>query len=116
MDNPISVETTDTRAAHVRAVPTVWYRPAVDVFEGTEGFRLVLDVPGVSKAALEVTVEGRKLTVSGRRAKGNAGWRHAFTLPDVVDTERIHADLADGVLTLDLPRRPELSPRKIEIA
>ena len=112
MNSKPSVNTTP---ATNREAP-VWYRPAVDVFEGPEGFRLVLDVPGVPRAALEVSVEDRKLTVSGRRAKTSTGWRHAFTLPDVVDAERIGADLADGVLTLTLPRRPEASPRKIEIA
>lgn len=115
MNTETAVVNPTVTARPVQEARTVWYRPAVDVMETREGFRLVLDVPGVPKDALEVQVENRRLTVQGRRATGNAGWRHAFTLPDTVDTENVGAELADGVLTLTLSRRPEFGPRRIEV-
>ena len=39
----------------------------------------------------------------------------AFTLPEGVDTEHMHADLKDGVLHLVLPKKPEMQPKKIEV-
>ncbi|MCB9685063.1 MAG: Hsp20 family protein [Alphaproteobacteria bacterium] len=107
---------TPTTTERARDQRVVWYRPAVDVLESDNGFRLVIDVPGVRKDALELQVQNRRLTVSGRRATGSTGWRHAFTVPDTVDTTAITADLQDGVLTLELPRKPELGPRRIQVA
>lgn len=95
---------------------TVWFRPAVDVLETERGFRLVIDVPGVRRDALELEVKGRRLTVQGRRTTGNTGWRHAFAVPEAVDSSAVTADLVDGVLTVELPRKAELGPRRIRLA
>ncbi|MCA9494902.1 MAG: Hsp20 family protein [Myxococcales bacterium] len=112
----VATPETVTPTERAREERVVWYRPAVDVLEAESGFRLVLDVPGVRREALELQVQNRRLTVSGRRTAGNTGWRHAFTVPDTVDTSGITADLQDGVLTLSLPRKAELGPRRIQVA
>jgi len=42
-------------------------------------------------------------------------FKRAFTLPEDVDSEQISADFTNGVLTLVLPKRPEVAPKKVEI-
>jgi len=102
---------------HVEKTPATlnWYRPPVDVYEADDGLVLVLDVPGVKPAALEVNVEGRILTVQGVRAHGRSGWRRSFTLPDGFDTDKIAAKAENGVLRLDVPRAETAKPRKISV-
>jgi len=94
-----------------------------------EGCRLQLDLPGVSKEGVELTVEGRTLTITAQRSdappagsealhRGIRGsdYRRVFTLGREIDAERIAARLADGVLTVDLPKAEALLPRKVAIA
>jgi HSP20 family protein len=82
----------------------------VDILEGPEEIRLVADMPGVKKDELHVEVEHDELHIRARdRERG-------FRLPPGVDATKVNAELKDGVLTLKLPKAPELKPRKIEIA
>ena len=102
-----------------------WY-PAADVFESEADFVVALDLPGVERGALKVDLDEDRLTVSGeRRAEGGEVVRRAerpagrfarsFTLPSVVDRDRITADYKDGVLRLRLPKRVEPQERRVQI-
>ncbi len=102
--------------------------PAADIFEDADGISVVLDMPGVSKDRLHVKADGNGLVV-----EGDAGismpegmeavyadvrathYRRSFGLTSELDAERIEALLKDGVLTLRIPKRAELKPRRIEI-
>ena len=102
--------------------------PAADIFEDADGISVVLDMPGVSKDRLHVKADGNGLVVEGDaeipmpegmeavyadvRA---AHYRRSFGLTSELDAERIEAGLKDGVLTLRIPKRAELKPRRIEI-
>jgi HSP20 family molecular chaperone IbpA len=99
----------------VQAKNVSWYRPPVDVYETKDGLQLFLDIPGVKPDALDVSVEGRVLTVQGVRSFGNAGWRRQFQLPDGLDTDRIGAKCQDGVLKLEIPLTEARRPRRIEV-
>jgi len=103
-------------------------RPAVDVFETAEGITLYADMPGVSKEHLNIQVEGDTLVVEGAlqvRMTENmealyadvrsTRYRCSFVLSRELETTRIEATLKDGVLTLRLPKRAELRPRRIEV-
>ena len=105
----------DQRHAPRRQQTTSWYRPAIDVFEGEDGLELRLDVPGVKPDAIEVTVEGRILSVQGVRSYGSSGWRRQLHLPDGLDTERIAAKAEDGVLRIEIPMTEARKPRRIEV-
>lgn len=87
-----------------------------------------LDLPGVSRDGLEITVEDQSLTIVGRRM-GNPvngtrvhseirqlDYRRVFELAPSIDTTRIGADLRDGVLTLTLPTAEKVKPRRITVS
>src|SRR5947209_13120943 len=90
--------------------------PAADIYEDEREYTLVLDLPGINRDALDVSLDEGRLTVRGERAAAaeGAGVRRAerpqgrfvrsFSLPDAVDRARIAADYKDGVLALHLPK------------
>lgn len=103
-------------------------RPPVDIFETAEGLTLIADMPGVSKERLKVSVERDSLVIEGDvqidmpqqlepvHADVRAThFRRGFSLSHELDAERINAALKDGVLTLRIPKRAELQPRRIEV-
>ena len=103
-------------------------RPPVDVFEDADGITLRLDMPGVSKERLSVQADKDTLTVEGDvqiampdgmeplYAEIHAThYRRSFTLSGELDSEKAEASLKDGVLTLRIPKRAELRPRRIEV-
>ncbi len=106
----------------------VLLRPAVDVYETEEGVIVKADLPGVSKESLNVQVDKEVLTIEGtvsldvpekmeaRYAEVQSSrYRHSFTLSQDLDTSRIEAELKNGVLTLTIPKREEVKPRKITV-
>lgn len=103
-------------------------RPAADFVEREDGFYLYLDMPGVSREALSVHVEDDELSIQGRSSHGlcNGERVHAmefgdveyhaqFALTDNMDTRHVGAQLANGVLTIYIPRREAKEPRRIRI-
>ena len=102
-------------------------RPRVDVRETDNGITLEADLPGVTKENALVEVRDGHLIIEGKRSdgEGKATWRirerpradfyRAFALGDTLDTEKIEANLEDGVLTVALCKRAELAPRKVVI-
>jgi HSP20 family protein len=106
------------------------FTPDFDVRETREGFVFRADVPGVKDRDLEITMTGNRLTITGKREaaeleqtdtyyareRSYGSFTRAFTLPDGTDTgDHVHADLREGVLTLVLPKKQELKPRRIEV-
>ena len=104
-----------------------WY-PAADVYEKEKEFVIALDLPGVQKQALDVSLDDDRLTVRGERAappeddsqvrraeRPHGRFVRSFTLPSTVDREGIAADYKDGVLRLRLPKRQEPRARRLEI-
>ena len=102
--------------------------PPADIFENDDGISVVLDMPGVSKDRLQVKADGNGLVVEGDAQipmpEGMEAvyadirathYRRSFGLTTELDTDRIEAVLKDGVLTLRIPKRAELKPRRIEI-
>ncbi len=100
--------------------------PAVDIYETAEELVLLADLPGVGKDDLEVRVEDDVLTIRATPhhvAPGEVVWREfelpnffrQFELSEVIDQEKISADLKHGVLTLHLPKAEKARPRKIEV-
>ena len=103
-------------------------RPPVDIFEDDDGITLQADMPGVSKDRLTVRVDGNSLLLEGsvqfdlpEQAEAlyadvrSSLYRRSFALSRELETEKIEANLKDGVLTVRIPKRAELRPRKIEV-
>lgn len=102
--------------------------PAVDIFEDAQGITLCAEMPGVSKERLDVQADRNGLSIEGdvsiEMPQGMQAlyadvratrYRRSFTLSGELDTERIEAQLKDGVLTLRIPKRAEFRPRRIEV-
>jgi len=103
-------------------------RPPVDIWEDKDGITLCADMPGVSKDRLNLRVDGANLIVEGqlRLELSQAAealyadvrsslYRRSFALSSELETDKIEASLKDGVLTVRIPKRAELRPRKIEV-
>ncbi|MEQ8859983.1 MAG: Hsp20/alpha crystallin family protein [Pseudomonadales bacterium] len=104
-------------------------RPAGDIFEHDHGITLVLDMPGVSRERLNIQSDRNNLTVEGEleisMPEGTESlhadirsthYQRSFSLSgEQLDTESIEASLKDGVLRIDIPKRAEVRPRKIEV-
>lgn len=105
------------------------FDPAFEVKETKDGYLFKADLPGVKISDIDVSVTENRIQISGKREsekedKGDTFYAYertygsftrAFTLPEGVDSGRIHADLRDGVLTVLVPKRPESQPKKITI-
>jgi HSP20 family protein len=103
------------------------FTPSIDVRVCDEEIVFVCDVPGVKQDDLEVTLESQVVTIKGARkfeaktdeqvmlGRAYGSFSRAFTLPDNLDDSRLVAHLADGVLTVRIPKQPKAKPRKIQI-
>lgn len=109
----------------------VWV-PALDVLEKRDAYVVIAELPGVSQSNVEVSFEQNILTIRGEKAspfdptkdgelrvytaERVAGtFERSIRLPEFVDSERISAELRDGVLTVSIPKATAAQPRKIEI-
>lgn len=115
----------DREATQAQATPLV---PAVDIWEDAQGITLEADMPGVAKDNLSIGIDGDTLTLEGTVALGEpakmhdvyaevrvAQYRRSFTLSRDLDRDRIEAHLANGVLTLRIPKTEAAKPRRIEV-
>ena len=103
-------------------------KPVFEVKETPEAFGVTVYLPGVAKDGLDVTAEEGVLRIVGRRAwKQPEGWTSvyrestdaayelALSHDNAVDTDKIAAELRDGVLRVSLPKHEAIKPRKIAI-
>jgi HSP20 family protein len=104
------------------------FTPSVDVIAKEHELVFQLDVPGVRPENLEVTLEKHVLSIKGSRryeagpnerqmllGRSYGDFALRYTLPETADGEKLAAYLADGVLTLRVPKHPKAQPRKIQI-
>ena len=102
--------------------------PPVDVIEDATGITLYADLPGVPRDKLHLHVEAETLTIEGEldlempegmeatHAEVSLGrYRRVFTLSRELDTEKVSAELRNGVLTLRIPKAEHAQPRRIEV-
>lgn len=103
-------------------------RPPVDIREDADGITLCADMPGVSKERLNLRVDGNTLVIEGSARLDLAEneealyadvrssmYQRTFALSGELESDKIEATLKDGVLTVRIPKRLELRPRKIEV-
>jgi HSP20 family protein len=116
------------RGGSDQATSAVW-SPRTDLMETDESYRIRLDLPGMKKDDINITLQNNTLTVRGERTSERTDDREeyvrverafgtfhrTFTLPDAVDAERIEAAYDDGVLTVTVPKTEESTRRQIEI-
>jgi HSP20 family protein len=118
----------DGKQSLMNAGPATTLRPLVDIFETADGITLRADMPGVSKDGLNLRVDGANLLVEGTIGImpdkqmsplyadiRSTQYRRSFVLGNELETGNIEANLKDGILTVRIPKRPELRPRRIEV-
>jgi len=103
--------------------------PDIDVKETADSYVFKADMPGVEEKDIEVSLTGNRLTVSGTRneekreendtyyaCERSCGcFTRSITLPQDVSDVGARADLKHGVLTITIPKRPEVQSKKIPI-
>jgi len=108
---------------------TTW-APAVDIYETENELVLKADLPEISEKDFDVRVENNMLTIRGERKfeqkvkednylrveRSYGSFSRSFSLPSTVNTEAIKAEYKDGVLTVELPKRPESKPKQVKIS
>jgi HSP20 family protein len=103
--------------------------PAVDIYEDEKRVVLKLEVPGIQEKDLDVSVGNNTLNVKGERKfekeekeenfhrieRRYGSFFRAFTLPPTVDAENIDAKYENGILRLELKKKPEAQPKQIKV-
>src|SRR6516225_9416294 len=108
--------------------PTRAFLPNADIFETEDALTVVLEMPGVDRDNIDVSVENGLLTVEGKinfskyeglqpvHSEYNIGpYRRTFRISSQVAQDKIRAEMRDGVITLVLPKAEEAKPRRIEV-
>lgn len=106
-------------------------QPASDLVETEEGYRLSMELPGMSEQDVEIKVTDGMLTLRGEKSEERkeekkdyhmserrfGSFQRSFTLPRGVDADKIGAAFSDGVLTVTLPKSQEAKQkeRRIEV-
>jgi HSP20 family protein len=93
--------------------PTVTAR--VDVFERDDEYLVHTDMPGVEAKDVDIRFENGELTIHGRRSAPKSGYHRSFRIGDQIASDRIDANLSNGVLTLKLPKVEAVKPRRIPV-
>jgi len=105
------------------------WSPALDVAETDQEVVVKADLPGIDPKDISITVSGDVLSIQGEKTheaeqegksyhrieRRYGSFSRQVHLPTAVDTDRIEAKASEGVLTITLPKRPEVQPRKINI-
>jgi HSP20 family protein len=101
--------------------------PAANISASENGYLVELELPGVDRSGLEISIEGNELTVIGRRKTDvpqgelyysetpQADFKRIFDVGPEIDGSKIDAKLEQGILKLMLPKAESAKPRKIEI-
>ena len=102
--------------------------PPASVTEIADGYMLEIEMPGVKKDGLEISVENNELTIIGRRSlpavEGTLmhresrpeNFRRAFEIDPSIDASKISAKIDQGLVTLTLPKAEHVKPRKITVS
>jgi HSP20 family protein len=114
-------------AANGGAQQVRYLTPPANIWETGDGYVLQVEMPGVGKDGLELTVENHELTIWGRRSAWDVkadvvyresrpfDYRRSFELDPAIDASKITAKMEQGILTLTLPKAERVKPRKITV-
>jgi HSP20 family protein len=103
------------------------YTPRCDIFETDDELVLCADLPGVEPGDVDVRYENGELAIYGRCAPRQVGvsylgfeygigdFYRAFTIGEAIDSDKIAAELKQGVLTVHLPKSEAVKPKKIKV-
>jgi HSP20 family protein len=110
------------------AATTTW-SPAVDIYETENEIMVQAELPGVDRKDITLNLENNVLTLKGERRfeketkqenyhrieRSYGAFSRAFSIPAIVDEEKIRADYKDGILKIALPKKEQVKPKQIKI-
>ena len=105
------------------------FTPSVDIVENADELLIIADVPGVSADGIDIDFENGELSIHARveprqpegaaryvlREYGVGDYHREFRVGEAIDSSKITADVANGVLTVHLPKADAVKPRKIAV-
>jgi len=105
------------------------WNPAVDIVERENEFEVKVELPGVKKEDVNITLESSVLTIRGEKKqekeekqdnfhrveRSYGSFQRSFTLPATVKSDKIDASFRDGMLVITLPKAEEAKPKQIEV-
>jgi HSP20 family protein len=105
------------------------WKPAVDIVEEDDAYVAKVELPGVSKDDVKITMQDSLLTIRGEKKeekKTKQGGAHrveryygsfqrSFSLPTSVKNDKIEAEYKDGILTINMPKAEDAKPKQIEV-
>jgi HSP20 family protein len=105
------------------------WSPALDLYESGDHFVAVVELPGMRKEDIDISLHDGALTISGeRKRESNNGetaqrteryvgtFRRSITLPTRVDAGKVSATYQDGILKVTLPKAEEAKPKQIKVS
>lgn len=121
-------EKKEVRQAGEPTKPVKQFVPAVDIYESADAVTVLAEMAGVDKDGVEISLEEGVLTIKGIMGEqGNddekyllreyetGNYMRRFAVSETIDQEKINATMADGILSLVLPKVEPAKPRKIEV-
>jgi HSP20 family protein len=105
------------------------WAPAVDIAEHDDEYLVKVELPGVNKDEVKLTLENNILTIRGEKKqeketkkenyhrveRSYGSFQRSFTLPAAVKSDKIDASYKDGILSVSLPKAEEAKPKQIEV-
>lgn len=105
------------------------FSPDIEVKETSNEYKICVDVPGMKEEDVDIALSGNRLTISGKREeerreegeqlyvveRSYGSFSRSFTLPPGADLDNVKADLREGVLRVDIPKRTVESARRIAV-
>lgn len=126
--NRLFEDATQRRASEVDTTDELeradWY-PAADIYENDAAYVVALDLPGIDRGTLDISIDDNRLTIKGersarektqhRRECPQGRFLRTFSVPASVDQKNIKASYKDGVLDVRLPKQAERKAQRVEI-
>ena len=104
------------------------WTPALDLYQNNDNIVAIVELPGMRKEDIEISLHDGTLTIAGERKEqtregDNAArterftgkFRRSITLPTRVDADKVSATYKDGILTVTLPKAEEAKPKQIQV-
>ena len=106
------------------------WSPALDLYQSNDNVIAVVELPGMRKEDIEISLHDGTLTISGERKREDSSngdkaerteryvgtFRRSIALPTRVDAGKVSATYRDGILTVTLPKAEEVKPKQIQVS
>jgi HSP20 family protein len=106
------------------------WSPALDLYQSNDNVVAVVELPGMRKEEIEISLHDGALTISGERKRESSSrgenaerteryvgtFRRTIALPTRVDANKVSATYTDGILTVTLPKAEEVKPKQIQVS